>query len=299
MNRQFGPSRREFTTALLAAGAAAPSLFAESKAETKIDAALKSGLDKRKIPSCVAMVATPDRITYTGAFGKRDSASSGAINADAIFFIASMTKAITTASAMQLLEQGKVSLDEPASKYLPELAKVQVFTGFDAAGKPMLRPPTKQIALRNLMTHTSGFCYDVWDKSMFEYTSKMGGAPQGAVAPLTPLMFDPGFRWQYGTGIDWTGRIVETVSGLSLEDYFQKNIFAPLGMKDTSFILKPEKFDRLVAGCTRQPDGSLKEIPRSDARSSESLQRRRRTELDRAGLHQVHADDSAQGARAE
>ena len=259
MTKAFRPSRREFTTALIAAGAAGQSLFGASK----IDEALKNGLAKRKIPSCTAMVATPDGVTYTGAFGKRDSAASGSLNPDAIFLIASMTKAITTAAAMQLLEQGKVSLDEPASKYLPELAKIQVFTGFDSAGKPMLRPSTKPIALRNLMTHTSGFCYDTWDKTMFEYTSKMGGAPQGTVAPITPLMFDPGFRWQYGTGIDWTGRIVETVSGLSLEDYFQKNLLAPLGMKDTSFILKPEKFDRLVAGATRQPDGSLKETPRA------------------------------------
>src|SRR5947199_2718699 len=125
--------RREFTGALLLAGASAPSLFAG----TSIDDVLKSGMDKRKIPSVVAMAGTADRITYTGAFGKRDSAAKEPLKADAIFAIASMTKAITTAAAMQLLERGKVSLDQPASKYLPELASVQVFQGFDAAGKPM------------------------------------------------------------------------------------------------------------------------------------------------------------------
>jgi methyl acetate hydrolase len=250
--------RRDFTTALLVAGASAPKLFAAPS----IDETLKSGLDRRKIPSCVAMAATADRITYTGAFGKRDSAAKGPLQPDAIFFIASMTKAVTTAAAMQLIERDKLSLDEPAAKHLPELGTVQVFTGFDGAGKPMLKPPTKPVTLRNLMTHTSGFCYDIWDKTMFEYTSKMGGAAQGTVAPLTPLMFEPGFRWQYGTGLDWTGRLVEVASGMSLEDYFQQNLFGPLGMQDTSFILKPEKFDRLVAGCNRQPDGSLKEVPR-------------------------------------
>lgn len=251
--------RRDFAAALLVAGASAPKLFAS----TSIDETLKTGLERRKIPSCVAMVATADRVTYTGSFGKRDSRANAPLPVDSIFFIASMTKAVTTTAAMQLIERGKLSLDEPAAKHLPELGAVKVFTGFNSAGKPMLKPPTKPVTLRNLMTHTSGFCYDVWDKTMFEYTSKMGGAAQGAVAPSTPLMFEPGFRWQYGTGLDWTGRLVEVASGMSLEDYFQQNLLGPLGMKDTSFILKPEKFDRMVAGATRQPDRSLKEIPRA------------------------------------
>jgi CubicO group peptidase (beta-lactamase class C family) len=254
--------RRDFTTALLVAGATAPKLFAAPPPSLSIDATLKAGLDRRKIPSCTAMVATADRITYTGAFGKRDAAATSSLSPDAIFFIASMTKAITTAAAMQLIERGKLSLDDPAAKYIPDLGTVKIFTGFDSAGKPMLKPPTKQVTLRNLMTHTSGFCYDTWDKLMFEYTSKVGGAAPGTVAPLTPLMFEPGFRWQYGTGMDWTGRLVEVASGLSLEDYFQQNLLGPLGMKDTSFILKPEKFDRMVANHNRQPDGSLKEVPR-------------------------------------
>jgi methyl acetate hydrolase len=253
--------RRDFTNALLVAGASAPKLFA-APTGASIDQTLKTGLEKRKIPSCVAMVATPSSVTYTGAFGKRDSAAKTPLSADAIFFIASMTKAITTTAAMQLIERGKLSLDEPAAKHLPELGTVKVFSGFDAGGKPMLKPATKPVTLRNLMTHTSGFCYDVWDKTMFDYTSKLG-AVKGNVDPATPLMFEPGFRWQYGTGLDWTGRLVEVASGLSLEDYFQQNIFGPLGMQDTSFIMKPEKFDRMVAGCTRQPDGSLKETPRA------------------------------------
>jgi CubicO group peptidase (beta-lactamase class C family) len=96
---------------------------------------------------------------------------------------------------------------------------------------------------------------------MFEYQSKVG-VPEG-VAPPTPLMFEPGTRWQYGTGLDWAGRLVEVSSGMSLEDYFQKNLLGPLGMKDTSFIMQPDKFDRMVASCSRQPDGTLKENPRA------------------------------------
>jgi CubicO group peptidase (beta-lactamase class C family) len=250
--------RRDFTTALLVAGASARKLLAAPT----IDATLKTGLERRKIPSCTAMVATPSRVVYTGAFGKRDAAATAPLAPDAIFAIASMTKAITSAAAMQLIERGKLSLDEPAAKHLPELGSLKIFTGFDSAGKPELKPATKQVTLRNLMTHTSGFCYDIWDKTMFDYTSKTGGAAPGTVAPLTPLMFEPGFRWQYGTGLDWTGRLVEVASGMSLEDYFQQNLLGPLGMQDTSFIVKPEKFDRLVANHSRQADGSLKETPR-------------------------------------
>jgi len=125
-----------------------------------------------------------------------------------------------------------------------------------------LKPATKNVTLRNLMTHTSGFCYSIWDKQMFDYQSKVGEPAPGG-DPLTPLMFEPGTRWQYGTGLDWTGRLVEVVSGLNLEDYFQKNLLGSLGMKDTSYVMQPEKFDRIVAVYARQADGTLKENPRT------------------------------------
>jgi CubicO group peptidase (beta-lactamase class C family) len=252
--------RREFNAALLMGAASARSLWG---LPPSIEDALKPGVERHQIPAAAAMVANADRITYSGAFGKRDSSSAAPLGIDAIFAIASMTKAITSAAAMQLVERGKLTLDEPAAKHLPELGALQVLHGYDAAGKPVLKPATKTVTLRNLMTHTSGFCYAFFDKQMFEYQSKVGGPPPGTVAPLTPLMFEPGTRWQYGTGLDWTGRLVEVVSGLSLEDYFQKNLLGPLGMKDTSFIPKPEKFERVVTGYARQADGSLKENPRT------------------------------------
>ena len=253
-------SRRDFNTALLVAAASARSLFGLS---SSIEDTLRMGVERHKIPAAVAMVATSDRVTYTAAFGKRDSGATGPLAADAIFFIASMTKAVTTAAAMQLVERGKLTLDEPASKHLPELSHLQVLHGFDAAGKPVLKPAAKAVTLRHLMTHTSGFCYAFLDQQMFEYQTKTGEPKPGAVAPLTPLMFEPGTRWQYGTGLDWTGRLVEVVSGMSLEDYFQKHLLEPLGMKDTSFIVKPEKFECLVAAYARQPDGTLQQNPRT------------------------------------
>src|SRR5947208_457803 len=131
-------------------------------------------------------------------------------------------------------------IDEPVSRLLPKLANLQVLDGFDpSTGKPMLRLVKTQITLKHLLTHTSGLCYDNWDGNMFRYTSQLGDPAAGTVGPL---MFEPGARWQYGQGVDWAGRLVEAVSGMSLEDYFQAKILGPLEMRDTSYILPPAKF---------------------------------------------------------
>jgi CubicO group peptidase (beta-lactamase class C family) len=257
-------TRRQFG-ALAAAGAVQVKglLAARDFTPSGLDQTLRGSMIRRKIPCVVAMVATPDKVLYTGAFGKRDVKSGLDVKPDSIFAIASMTKAITTTAAMQLVEQGKVELQVPVSKYLPQLAKLDVITGFDSAGKPMLRPANKPVTLHHLLTHTSGFAYDTWNETMLKYNSQNGGPSGLTVAPLTPLIFDPGTRWQYGTSIDWAGRLVETVSGLTLEQYFQKNILQPLGMKDTTFVFRGDKFERLVSSSRRQPDGMLKEDPRA------------------------------------
>jgi methyl acetate hydrolase len=253
-------NRRDFGGSIaLAVAAPALNLFANTNG---LDETLRASMTRRKIPAVVAMVATADKITYSGAFGKRDSASGIPVKLDSIFYIASMTKAITTTAALQLVERGKLTLDEPVSKHLPELSKLDVLQGFDKSGQPILRPATKPLTLKHLLTHTSGFAYDIFDEDMLKYNALPGAPPPGTVAPLTPLIFEPGTRWQYGTGLDWTGKLVETVSGLSLEDYFQRNILQPLGMKDTSFLLSAENFDRRVSNYRREPDGSLKQDPR-------------------------------------
>jgi CubicO group peptidase (beta-lactamase class C family) len=256
----FVITRRELGGLLLAAGARPLRLFGAAS----LDETLSGGIKQRKIPAVTAVVASADKILYTGAFGKRDGSSGMDVKPDSIFRIASMTKAITTTAAMQLVEQGKLSVTGPASKYLPELGSLQVLDGFDAAGKPILRPAKKQVELRHLMTHTSGFVYANWDERLTHYDKATGNSqPAGQVAPLTPLMFEPGTQWQYGTGIDWTGKIVEKVSGLTLEQYFQRNILGPLGMKDTTFILPEQNFPRLVSTYRRQSDGSVKEDART------------------------------------
>ena len=223
--------------------------------ESKIDETLHKGIAARKIPCAVAAVANGKSTLYTGAFGTRD-ASGVAVKTDSIFAIASMTKAITSVAALQLVEQGKVQLDGPASKYLKQLDGLQVLTGFDEKRSPQFRSAKVQVTLKHLLTHTSGFCYDRWDERMFAFSEWQGKNPVAA-GSVGPLMFEPGSRWQYGQGIDWAGGLVEAVSGMSLEDYFQSKILRPLEMADTSFILPESKFERLVTRYERDSTGVL------------------------------------------
>jgi methyl acetate hydrolase len=250
-------NRRQFGGTMLAVGARG--LF--GGASGGIDDVLRNGRASRGIPAVTAIVANPDRVLYSSAFGKRDTASGIDVTPDSLFRIASMTKAITTTAAMQMVEQGKATLDEPVSKHLPVLGTLPVLDGFDSAGKPMLRPQKKDIALKHLLTHTSGCVYSNWDAVLNQYVGK--NPPPATDFLANPLRFDAGARWEYGTGIDWAGRLVEKLSGLTLEEYFQRNILKPLGMQDTSFICPPDKFDRLVSLAHRQTGGSFKEDARN------------------------------------
>jgi CubicO group peptidase (beta-lactamase class C family) len=181
-----------------------------------------------------------------------------------VFWIASMTKAVTCAGAMQLVEQGKLSLDQPIGKLLPDLASPQVLEGFDAKGEPKLRAATKPITLRHLMTHTAGFCYDMWNGDMGTYLQKKGipsiTTCQNA-ALKTPIASDPGTRWEYGTNIDFVGKAVEAVSGKRLDAYLHDHMFAPLGMSDTAFKITDAMRKRLVGMHMRGEDGTLASIP--------------------------------------
>ena len=165
------------------------SITAES-ANSKIDDVLRKGAAARKIPAIAAAVANADSTLYSGAFGTRDS-SGVPLKTDSIFAIHSMTKAVTTVAALQLVEQGKIQLDGPAAKHLPQLAKLDVLEGFDEkSGRPILRPAKTAVTLKHLLTHTSGFCYDSWDERMFHYATWASRQP---IPPATtgPLMFAP------------------------------------------------------------------------------------------------------------
>src|SRR5712671_6834952 len=221
--------------------------------QAQIDQLLRQKSDAREIPGVVAMAANSNEVIYQGAYGKRDLSKDDAMTIDSVFWIASMTKAITAAGAMQLVEQGKLVLDAP-----------QVLEGFDAQGEPKLRPAKNPITLRHLMTHTAGFCYDLWNGEMVKYLEKTGlpGITSCKNDALkTPIMSDPGTRWEYGTNIDFVGKAIEAVSGKRLDAYLRDHLFTPLGMNDTGFRIGESQRKRLVAMHQRGEDGSLAPIP--------------------------------------
>jgi len=234
----------------------------QSKAQ--IDQALRSKCEAREIPGVVAIAASGSEVIYQGAFGQRDLGKDQAMTVDSVFWIASMTKAVTSAAAMQLVEQGKLSLDDPIGKLLPDLASPKVLEGFDAQGEPILRPARRPITLRHLMTHTAGFCYDLWNVDMGRYMEKTGtpGIISCTNAALTtPLASDPGTRWEYGINIDFVGKAVEAASGKRLDAYLRDHMFAPLAMNDTAFKISDDMRKRLVGAHARGPDGTLSPLP--------------------------------------
>lgn len=231
---------------------------------TQIDQVLQQRCASGEIPGMVAMAASGEEILYQGAFGRRDLSKPQPMTPDSVFWIASMTKAITAAAAMQLVEQGRLALDQPIGRVLPEFAAPQVLDGFDAGGKPRLRPAKTPITLRHLLTHTAGFAYDMWNGEMLRYYTVSDTPPfrTGRNAALNvPIMTDPGTRWEYGTNLDFAGKVVEAVSGMRLDGYFREQLFAPLGMTDTAFRIGDAQRERLVRVHSRGSDGSLKPIP--------------------------------------
>jgi methyl acetate hydrolase len=234
------------------------------KSNSAIDQMLRQQTDAGQIPGVVAIAAAADDVIYQGAYGRRDLSKDDAMTPDSVFWIASMTKAVTTAAGMQLVEQGKLSLDAPIGAVLPDLAAPRVLEGFDANGEPKLRAANKPITLRHLMTHTAGFAYDIWSGDMVRYLAKTGLpslTTSKNAALKTPLMSDPGTRWEYGSNIDFVGKAVEAASGQRLDAYLLDHVLAPLGMADTGFKIGDAQRQRLVGMHARGGNGSLTPIP--------------------------------------
>ena len=159
------------------------------------------------------------------------------------------------AAAMQLVERGKLSLDKPAADVVPEIGTKGVLEGFDADGKAITRKPKRPVTLRHLLTHTSGLGYDTWNADVMKYRQATGipavGSCQNA-ALTTPLLFEPGERWEYGISIDWVGKMVEAASGQRLDRYMTERLFTPLGMSDTGFAIGPAQRLRKAKMHTRR-----------------------------------------------
>jgi CubicO group peptidase (beta-lactamase class C family) len=224
----------------------------------QMSSALRGPAESGAIPGVVAAAADAGGTIFEAGFGRRDVDSGAPMTSDTVVWIASMTKAVTGACATQLVEQGKLSLDEPIATVVPELGRVQVLEGFDAAGKPRLRAPRGPITLRQLLTHTSGFAYDLWNAEITRYMEATGTpgivSCQNAALSL-PLIADPGERWEYGISIDWVGKAVEVVSGVKLDRYMRENLLEPLGMSDTNFRITDEQRRRLARVHARTSDG--------------------------------------------
>jgi len=229
-----------------------------------VDKALHRAVEERDVAGVVAIGATPNGIAFEGAYGKANIHQGTSMATDTVFWLLSMTKAITATACMQLIEQGRLRLDQTAGDILPQLASPKVLEGFDADGKPRLRPTKRPITVRHLLTHTSGYTYANWSEALTRY-EQVTGLPDIATlrnaAFDAPLEFDPGDRWEYGISMDWVGKLVEEVSDQSLEIYFRENIFQPLGMKDSGFLIGSEQKRRVATLFNRQPDGTLAPAP--------------------------------------
>ena len=215
-----------------------------------IQKTLNESIERGAVHGVSAAAATDKGVIFEGA--------AGGLRTDSVIWIASMTKAITGAAAMQMVEKGKLSLDAPAADVLPELARKVVLVGIGADGTVKTRPPKRPITLRHLLTHTSGMGYDTWNADIFRYVKARGPFKPATMQALsTPLLFDPGEQWQYSISIDWAGLMVEKASGKRLDRYMTENIFTPLGMADTGFAISPAMRPRKAAVHVRKEGGGF------------------------------------------
>ena len=224
-------------------------------------------LDNGKLPFASVLVGRGDDIALQWSSGVAE---------DAIFRIASMTKPITSVAFMQLVEQGKVALTDPVAKYIPEFAKLGVFVGGGGNVPFMTRAPSTQMRVVDLLRHTAGFTYSFQEQGNIDAAyrktdveSWTKNTSQSVIDTLAqiPLEFDPGTQWNYSVATDIVGILVERISGLSLPEYFQTHIFAPLGMTDTFFHVPADKAARIPEGFGFDPEAKMKLLDKAGADS--------------------------------
>lgn len=219
-----------------------------------------SGDVARRVPGVVAMVSDRDATIYEGARGVRALGATAAMTTDTVFAIFSTTKAIGGTAVMQCVEEGLLDLDAPAKEYAPEIGALQVLDGFDGDGNPKLRAPKSDITTRQLMLHTAGFGYDFFNENYLRMAQDHGQPSVvtcSKAALKTPLLFDPGTKWEYGTNIDWAGQVVEGIRGKRLGAVLKERVFDPLGITDMAFTRTDDMKARTAPIHARGADGSL------------------------------------------
>jgi methyl acetate hydrolase len=218
---------------------------------------------QQRVPGVVAAITGRDGLLYEGASGQRTLGQPEAMTTDSVFAMFSTTKAITATAVLQLVEEGRLDLDAPARDYLPMIGELKVLEGFDSDGTPRLRPAKNHITTRMLLLHTAGLGYEFFNEhyNRLVQEQRQPSIISGSLAALkTPLLFEPGEQWEYGSNMDWAGLVVEAITGKRLGEVMQQRIFEPLGMTDTAFTMTPSMLQRRAGMHQREEDGSLSPV---------------------------------------
>ena len=226
---------------------------------TRIDELLSEAASAGDVPGVAAAVLDRDGVVYEGVAGRVRVDRDDEVTPNTIFWFASMTKALVAVGVLQLVERDRLDLDAEVASIVPEFGELQVLEGYDG-DEPRLRPPASRATVRQLLTHTSGVGYMFLEADVARWHELTGVAePLECTQDFlrAPLVADPGTRWDYGAGFDWAGRVLEEVTGTTLDSYLVENVFAPLGMGDTTFRLRDDQRERLMPIHHRTADGGL------------------------------------------
>ncbi len=273
------PSSAEFSLPL----AQMPEEVGLSSAQlNRLEAATQAHIESRLLPGAVMLIVRHGKIAYLKSMGFRDRASGAPMQTDAIFRIYSMTKPIVSVALMMLVEEGRLQIDDPVSKYIPEMGQMKVgVEKTDATGKPSLElvNPKREMTIQDLLRHTSGLIYGGRGKSLVNAAYKAANigdrkdSNQEFVAKVAkmPLRFSPGTQWEYGVSTDVLGRVIEVISGKTLGGFLSERVISPLGMADTAFFVPQEKLGRAAqpwqrpGGPPMTPRFNVAEVPRFES----------------------------------
>lgn len=250
------------------------SLVVDESVKARIDSTLKSFIDSSKVVGVSALVFEKNKEVYYNAFGLADREANIPMDRNTIVRIYSMTKPITGVALMTLYEDGAFQLDDPLSKYAPEFADMKVYTGVDASGKMILEPAKRPITIRDITRHTAGFATNQQLPGLGELVKNTDAmnrentlAEMAKKLASMPLMFHPGEQWSYGPCVDVQAYLVERLSGKPFDQYLKENIFDPLGMTNTRYVVPESDMKRFAAWYNRSDDGQLNRIPEEQANS--------------------------------